>query len=77
MIKEHERAILTDNLPEYGLQAGDIGVVVMVHNGGEGYEVEFFTVDGKTLDVVTVEAGQVRPVSSTDILHARPLEKAS
>ncbi len=77
MIREHERAILTQNLPDYGLQTGDIGVVVMVHGSGDGYEVEFFTADGTTLDVVTVEASQVRPVSSNDVLHARPMEKAS
>jgi hypothetical protein len=45
---------------------------VYVH--GEGYEVEFFTLDGKTLDVITVLASQVRPVSSREIAHARPLE---
>lgn len=73
MIKEHERVILTTDLPEYGLKMGYVGVVVMVHNDGEGYEVEVFTVDGHTLDVITVEAGQVRAASSLDVLHARPI----
>jgi hypothetical protein len=73
MIKEHERVILTTDLPEYTLKAGDVGVVVLVHNNGEGYEVEVFTVDGHTLDVVTVEADQVRAATSLDVLHARPI----
>lgn len=58
MIKEHERAVLTMDLPEYGLQAGDVGVVVHIYKDGEAYEVEFFTLEGDTLDVVTVEAGE-------------------
>ncbi len=71
MIKEHERVVLTVDFPEYGLKAGDVGVVVMVHGAGEGYEVEIFTLDGKTLDVITVEAEQVRPVGPTEVMHSR------
>ncbi len=65
-IKEHERVILTVDLPEYQLQTGDVGVVVMIHQEGAGYEVEFFTLDGKTFDVVTVEQSQVRPMGQRD-----------
>ncbi len=79
MIREHERAILTADLPEFGLQAGDVGVVVHIYRDGQAYEVEFFTLDGETLDVVTVEAGQVRPVSALDVMHARamPMPKSA
>jgi hypothetical protein len=73
MINEHERAILTVDLPEYGLRAGDMGVVVHIHQQGAGYELEFFTAEGKTIDVITVEADQVRPASSREIMHARSL----
>jgi hypothetical protein len=71
MIKEHERVVLTVDFPDHGLRAGDVGVVVMVHGEGEGYEVEIFTLDGQTLDVITVEAAQVRPVAPMEIMHAR------
>jgi len=73
MITEHERAVLTMDLPEYSLQAGDVGVVVHIYKDEEAYEVEFFTLDGETLDVVTVEAEQVRPVSPRDVMHARAM----
>lgn len=73
MIKEHERVVLVVDLPEYNLKAGDVGVVVMIHGEHEGYELEIFSADGHTLDVVTVEAEQVRPVSSRDVLHVRQL----
>lgn len=71
MIKEHERVVLTVDFPAHGFKAGDVGVVVMVHGEGEGYEVEFFALDGRTVDVITAEAGQVRPVEAAEIMHAR------
>jgi hypothetical protein len=73
MIQEHERAVLTRDLPEQGLKAGDVGTVVHVYRDGVAYEIEFFALDGRTLDVVTVEADQVRPVDRRDMLHVREL----
>jgi len=70
-MKEHERVVLTADIPAHGLKAGDVGVVVMVHGDSEGYELEIFAVDGRTLDVITVEASQVRPVDATEVMHAR------
>lgn len=76
MIKEHDYAILTEDLPEEGLKAGDIGTVVHIHQNGAGYEVEFMTLAGKTIAVLTLEAAQVRPVGSREITHARELSVA-
>ncbi len=73
MIKENERVALTVDLPQSHLKAGDMGVVVMIHGEHEGYELEIFSADGHTLDVVTVEADQVRPVSRRDVMHVRAL----
>lgn len=72
MMNELEVAILTVDLPEHHLKAGDVGTIVHVYASGGAYEVEFLTLDGKTFDVVTVEAGQVRPVGEKEIMHARP-----
>lgn len=71
MIKEHKRAVLIVDLPLIGLKAGDMGTVVHVYPNDAAYEIEFFTLDRHTIDVVTVAAEQVRPVSRHDILHAR------
>jgi hypothetical protein len=73
MIQEHERAVLTRDLPEQGLKAGDVGAVVHVYRDGTAYEIEFFALDGRTLDVVTVAADHVRPVARRDMLHVREL----
>ncbi len=69
--KPFETVVLAYNLPEHQLRDGDIGTVVMVHEGGAGHEVEFATLDGETLAVVTLSADQVRPVSGRQIAHAR------
>jgi hypothetical protein len=73
MIKEYQRVALLVDLPEQGLQTGDIGVVVMIHGDHAGYELEIFSADGQTLDVVTVVAEQVRPVRRRDVLHVREM----
>jgi hypothetical protein len=74
MIAELDRVILTEDLPQYGLKAGDIGTVVLIHREGEGYEVEFAALDGETLAVTSVLASQVRPAMRNEIPHARMME---
>ena len=71
MIKELDTVVLTADLPELGLRVGDIGAVVMVHEGGAGYEVEFMTLDGETLAVVSLRDEQLRPIGRREIAHAR------
>ena len=76
MIKEHDRVVLKTAVPADGLEAGDVGAVVHIYKDGLAYEVEFTTLDGKTAAVVTVEAGQVRPVGRREITHAREMAPA-
>ena len=62
MIQELDRVILTSDIPEYSLEEGDIGTVVLVHQSGKGYEVEFVTLDGKTVAIVSLYSIQVHPI---------------
>jgi hypothetical protein len=73
MIEELEDVILTSDLPQYGLAKGDIGTVVLVHKQGKGYEVEFTTLDGESIAIVTLAADQVRPSKPREIAHVRDL----
>ncbi len=73
MIKEHDRIVLLKDLPVDGLQAGDVGTVVHIHRQGEAFEVEFMTLDGGTVAVVTLLSSQIRAVSKRDITHVREL----
>ncbi len=76
MIKEHDCVVLTHDIPDEGLKAGDLGTVVHIHRDGAAYEVEFVTLTGQTVAVVTVLASQCRPVSRRDISHVRELAPA-
>jgi hypothetical protein len=72
MIKELDSVVLTVDLPEHGLKKGDVGTVVLMHDGG-GYEIEFMTLGGATLAVMTLTRDQVRAVGGREIAQARVL----
>ena len=76
MITEHDCVVLTRDVPERGIVAGDIGTVVHVHRDGAGYEVEFATLTGETLAIVTLLPDQVRTVARRDVAHVRELAGA-
>src|SRR5215470_12698146 len=71
MIGELDLVVLKRDLPDAQLAAGDVGTVVLVHQQGAGYEVEFTTLSGDTVAVVTLGASDVRPVEAREIVHAR------
>ena len=73
MIQEHDCIVLTQDIPDGGLQAGDVGTVVHIHRDGVAYEVEFVTLTGQTVAVSTVLSSQLRSVNRQDIAHAREL----
>lgn len=73
MIKEHERVVLTEDLPADGLRLGDVGVVVHVAADARSYAVEFIALDGHTIDVIPLAAAQVRPIHRQEIANARAL----
>jgi hypothetical protein len=73
-IKEHDCVVLTADFSGEGLKAGDVGTVVHIHKDAAAYEVEFTTLDGRTLTVATVENKKLRPVSRRDVAHVRELQ---
>ncbi|MEX2287252.1 MAG: DUF4926 domain-containing protein [Planctomycetaceae bacterium] len=70
MIKELDTIVLTEDVAEYRLKRGDVGTVVLLH-GDAGYEVEFISLAGETLAVVSLAADQVRPIGEREIAQAR------
>ena len=76
MIEELDRVVLTEDVADYDLKAGDVGTVVMVHGKGEGFEVEFMALNGETIAVVTLLAAQVRPAQRGEITHVRKVAMA-
>ena len=73
MIQEHDCIVLTADLADEALQAGDVGTVIHIHRDAAAYEVEFMTLTGKTVAVTTVLASQLRAVSKSDLAHVREL----
>lgn len=71
MIRERDMVVLSRDLVDLGLKAGDVGTVVLIHQDEAGYEVEFATLTSETLAVVTLPAAAVRPIGPREIAHAR------
>ncbi len=75
----YQDVILTVDLPEYGLCAGDVGTLVERHDvpGKEmGYSVEFFDMTGRTVAVATLPSRLFRVPTSSDRPTTRQLVAA-
>lgn len=62
--------VLTRDLAELGLRAGDLGTVVEIYEGGE-LEIEFVQPTGATKALVTLGATDLRGVTADDIVAVR------
>jgi hypothetical protein len=71
LIQEHDCVVLTQDVTDHGLIAGDVGTVVHVYDNYAAYEVEFVTPDGGTFALITVLPSQMRLANSRDMRHAR------
>ena len=71
MFQEHAQVVLASALPALGLEPGDVGVVVRAHANGAAYEVEFMSLDGRTIGIETLAADQLRAVSASAVPHER------
>lgn len=75
-LKENDIVVLTVDIHEKSLKAGDIGTIVYSHKEGTAYEVEFATFNGETISVETLYSSQIRPVSEDEIPHVRSVKVA-
>ena len=74
MFKELDCVILTTDIDEEDLKAGDAGTIVHMYPGGDAFIVEFLTLDGDTIALIDVLPSQARPVTSKDVTHARRVD---
>ncbi len=65
-----EPVVLTHDVPQHGLKAGDLGAVVEVY-GVDGLEVEFVRASGETKALLTLRPADVRSLAGNDILAVR------
>lgn len=71
MLNELDRVALTVDLPEHRLESGDVGMIAHIYNQGEGYEVEFVTLNGDLVALVALYPAQIRPLGNHEISHVR------
>ena len=73
------RVALKENLPEQGLQRGDVATIVEAHAARPeqepGYSLEAFNAVGETIAVVVVRESQIEPLASDEVLHVRHLDE--
>jgi len=68
--RELDPVVLTRDVPEHGLRAGDLGAVVQVH-APDAFEVEFVRVSGQTQALVTLRSADLRSVQEQDLVSVR------
>ncbi len=74
-LPEYSCVVLRRTLPDLGLVAGDVDVIVLIHNDAQhlpiGYELEIFSVMGDSIETVGVSLDDVRAATENDRAHAR------
>jgi hypothetical protein len=71
-----DTVVLDRDLPEHGLQRGDLGAVVGVYEP-DGLEVEFVRGSGRTQALVELTTNDVRPIRDEDLVSVRTLEQTA
>jgi hypothetical protein len=66
MTQELDSVILLQDVHQHGLEKSNMGAVVMVHEEGNTFEVEFAPLAGDTLGVQMLTADQIRPHTACD-----------
>ncbi|ETN88566.1 hypothetical protein TNMX_06270 [Thermus sp. NMX2.A1] len=70
MIREHDLVVLKRDKEEWGLEAGDVGTVVLIYPHG-GYMVEFVDHEGNTLALLDLAEEEVAPLRGPALLRAK------
>lgn len=71
-----DTVVLNRDLPENGLQRGDLGAVVQVYEP-DGLEIEFVSAAGRTEALLTLKEGDVRAVAANDLIAVRRLDRSA
>jgi len=76
MFNELDTVVITCDIHEKGIVAGDVGVIAHLYSNNEQVEVEFISGEGRTLAVETLPVSKIRPLAPKEILHVRSLDIA-
>jgi len=70
-VRPLDTVVLTHDLADVGLCAGDIGAIVQLYSTA-AVEVEFVSASGRTQALLTLRADDLRAVRDDDLLAVRP-----
>jgi hypothetical protein len=76
MFALHQTVALTQDIPESGLQTGDLGAVVAILDP-EHCEVEFVAASGRTQALLILSAANLRAIGDQDLIAVRSLATSS
>jgi uncharacterized protein DUF4926 len=71
--KERDTLVLTRDVPDHSLRAGDLGAVVQVYSP-DSYEVEFVRASGQTQALIMLEGADLRAVGDRDLIAVRQVD---
>jgi len=80
-LKLFQQVALTRDLPEHGLNKGDVAVLVEhlpatpASKGEEGCALEVFNAIDETIAVIMVPISAVKPLTENEIFQVRPLSR--
>ena len=72
MFALHQTVALTQDILEAGLQSGDLGAVVDIHDP-ETNEVEFVAASGRTQSLLKLSSASLRAIGDQDLIAVRSL----
>jgi hypothetical protein len=70
MFALHQTVALTHDIPEAGLQSGDLCAVVAIHDP-ETYEVEFVAASGRTQSLLMLSSTSLRAIGDQVLIAVR------
>ena len=71
----HQIVALTHDIPDAGLQLGDLGAVVAIHDPAN-VEVEFVVASGRTQSLLMLSSSSLRAIGDQDLIAVRSLATA-
>ena len=71
----HQTVALNQDIPDAGLQLGDLGTVVAIYDP-DNVEVEFVAASGRTQSLLTLSISSLRAIGDQDLIAVRSLATA-
>lgn len=72
-MSEFDLVVLTEDLANSRLKAGDVGTVLTVYGEDKAFEVEFATLTGESVAVETLLPHQIREIRSSEMMAVRDM----